>query len=79
MHSRIGIVVLEGTALDTMPTPLDRLFFVQIIFISDKLLSLSETNSSSYDISAAKVENPAEVRFMYLYRTEIPPPSSKGL
>ena len=33
IHSRIGIVVLEGTALETILTPLTRLDLLQVIFI----------------------------------------------
>ena len=33
IHSRIGIVVLEGTAFDTMLTPFARFDFVQMIFM----------------------------------------------
>ena len=34
IHSRIGIVVFEGTALDTIPTPLTRFDLLHIIFMS---------------------------------------------
>ena len=33
IHSRIGMVVLDGTAFETMLTPFTRFDFVQIIFI----------------------------------------------
>ena len=33
IHSSIGIVVFEGTALETMLTPLTKFDFVQIIFM----------------------------------------------
>ena len=33
IHSRIGIVVFEGTALSAIFTPFDKLLFEQIIFI----------------------------------------------
>ena len=33
IHSRIGIVVLDGTALETILTPLTRLDLLQVIFI----------------------------------------------
>ena len=33
IHSRIGIVVLEGTALDTVLTPFARLALLQTIFM----------------------------------------------
>ena len=33
IHSKIGMVVLEGTALETILTPLTKFDFVQMIFM----------------------------------------------
>jgi len=43
IHSKIDIVVLEGTALDTIFTPCDKLDFEQISFIMNNSLQIKNS------------------------------------